>query len=210
MKLIYNTLCVHCCALNDAHQPKRLHFLPTYPWRSARVVRLLKISELEGQASDLLVLSLRELIFQGREELGVHLEDEAFHVFSDGQEVLLCVLGVTLHLFVPHVDLLDTLAREDQGGSGELARVVLEKGSIQESNLLEVLREEEDLVLVAYDRGNFSVALKEAVSRGASQIKLKSHQDLHFHLKNLSLAEFVLRDSQKVLKLRRINLFVLG
>mmetsp|Transcript_9558 Transcript_9558/g.11313 ORF Transcript_9558/g.11313 Transcript_9558/m.11313 type:complete len:102 (-) Transcript_9558:1188-1493(-) len=39
-----------------------------------------RYSELEGQAGHLLVLLLRELVFEGGEELGVDLEHEALHI----------------------------------------------------------------------------------------------------------------------------------
>ena len=66
-------------------------------------------SELEGQIGDLLVLLLRELVFERGEELGVDLEDEALDILYDGLQVLIGVLVRPLHLFVPHVHLLDGL-----------------------------------------------------------------------------------------------------
>jgi len=47
--------------------------------RSIRVT-----SELEGQAGDFLVLLFRELVLQRRQELRVHLQDEALDIFDDG------------------------------------------------------------------------------------------------------------------------------
>ena len=88
-------------------------------------------SELEGKAGHFLVLLLGELIFEGGEELWVHLQDEPLDVLHDWCKVLLSVIGMLLHLFVPHVDLLEALGSQNEACGGQLACVVLEKRGIE-------------------------------------------------------------------------------
>ena len=112
----------------------------------------LVISELEGKAGHFLVLLLGELVLESGEELRIDLQDETLDVLHDWCKVLLSVVGMLLHLFVPHVDLLLALGSQNEARGGQLTCVVLKKRGIEKSDLLKVLREEKDFILVTNNR----------------------------------------------------------
>lgn len=124
--------------------------------------------------------------------------------------MLIGVLSGSLHLLVPHAHLLDGLGRENQRRGGQLARVVLEQRGVEKRNLLNVLSEVENSVFVAHKCRHLSEALKEAIGGRACNIELKSLQDLLFHLQYFWLLELVLRNSEQVFELGRVDLLVLG
>ena len=82
-------------------------------------------SELEGNAGDVLVLRLAELVFEGGEELRVDFKDEALDILCDRLQLLFCILGRLHHLLVPNFGLLDAFCGEDQCSCGQFTPSVL-------------------------------------------------------------------------------------
>ena len=70
--------------------------------------RVIKVcSELEWNRGNFQVLVFSELIFEGGEELRVHLECKLFEVLNRYLEIFLFVTGPLFHLCVPCIDFLN-------------------------------------------------------------------------------------------------------
>ena len=93
-------------------------------------------SELKGNASNVQVLLLGELVLQRCEEFRVDFEGERTHILDYFVHVVFLQACGFLHFFVPCVNTLDVLCRKDQTCCSDFARSILEERSIEQCNLL--------------------------------------------------------------------------
>ena len=86
---------------------------------------------------------------------------------------------------------------------------MLKQERVEEGDLAEVLRKEEDLVVGGRVR-ELSVTLQETIRRRHLKVELESGQNAELHLKDILFGELILGNMQKIFKLRRVNLFIFG
>lgn len=109
-------------------------------------------SKLKGNLCDLAELFLLELVFKGMQEFRVDVLDHVLEFCSHGLELLRAQPSQVLHFFVPDWSfLLEGPRAQDECSGSHLGRPILEHTRVEQRDLLQVLREEENLV-VAHSR----------------------------------------------------------
>ena len=81
-----------------------------------------------------------------------------------------------------------------------------------ENGLMEVIKilsEEENFIVVS-DGREFSEAFQETVSGRCCDVERQSLEHILFHRKHFSSRELVFGNTQQILKIRRVDLFVLS
>ena len=153
------------------------------------------------------ILLLLELVLQSGEEFRVNLACELFDIVNRLLEVLLFIAGPLFHLEVPGVNFLDSLRTQNERGGGDLRIGMLQQERVEERDLTQVLREEEDLIVRGRVR-KLAVTLQKTIDWRCLKVELKCGQYAELHLQDVFLGEFVLCNMQKILKLRWVNLFI--
>ena len=166
-------------------------------------------SEVKLMVGDLHVLGLREFVPEGRDEFRVDFQRETLDLIGGFFKLRLGVSGEFLHMLVPAGRLAKLRSGKNQRGGSQLRRSELEKTSVEQADLKDVLAVEEDF-LVLVGAIEHAVSLEETVGGWCGQNEAESLQNLLLHLEHLVFRELVLADGQKFAQLWRVDLLVLG
>ena len=96
---------------------------------------LVASSKVESDGCNAEVFLLLEFVLQSWEELRVDFTGELLHIIDCFLQVLLLVAGPLFHLWVPGIDLLDSLCTQDEGGRSYFRVGMLQQERIEQRDL---------------------------------------------------------------------------
>lgn len=123
-----------------------------------------------------------KLLHDGLQRALLNSSDQCAHIFKCGIELLLGVVRVVDHLLAPAVLPVEDANGEEQRTGRDLARWVNQHSLLDEAELAQVLRQEEERVVDAYKLGE---SLQEEVRRLDRDVELERVQNRHLHFQDL-------------------------
>lgn len=173
------------------------------------MLRILGESEFECDVWHFHVFLLRKLVFQSRQELGVHLVSETLNIVNSCLQIFFLVLGHLLHFLVPCVDSFDSFGRQYQTCGGNFRWSILEQACIEHWDFDQVLSKEEHLVVWCCV-ANFPESLQKSQSWWACYTEVQSRKNHGFHFENVLLREFIFWNIEQIFEVGWINFLVFG